>query len=289
MNGLGLPAILTSLIVFLVPASAQEAKDGAPMARIPTGEFVRGREGGDPDERPMKRVTLDTFLLDVYEVTNERFARFAAATGHRTDAEREGWAWVWTGKWTKVQGADWRHPKGPGSSIAGLERHPVAQVSWNDAAAYCRWAGKRLPTESEWEGAGRGTDGRRWPWGDTFDRGRANTAGAEDGFPETAPVGSFPAGASPSGIHDLAGNVWEWVADWYAADAYQKAPAKNPRGPTAGKLRVVRGGSWGSPPEWSTTTNRYSRVPDYRNNKIGFRCAQDDRSPASQGAKGGVR
>lgn len=256
-------------------AQAPPGGDGAPMGPIPAGEFLRGRDDGDADERPARRLSLDTFRLDIYEVTNDRFARFVAATGHRTDAEKEGWAWVWSGRWEKVRGADWRHPKGPQSGIAGLGAHPVVQVSWNDASAYCRWAGKRLPTEAEWEKAARGTDGRRWPWGDAFDRQRANVAGHEDGFAETAPVGSFPAGVSPYGIHDLAGNVWEWVADRYAADAYSKAPPRNPSGPTTGKLRVVRGGSWGGPPEWSSAVNRYSRVPDYRNNKIGFRCAQD--------------
>jgi formylglycine-generating enzyme required for sulfatase activity len=272
-------AIVTCACLVLGPRSAlaQEPKggDGVSMARVPAGEFLRGRDDGDADERPARRLDLDAFLLDAYEVTNERFARFVSATGDRTDAEKEGWAWVWTGKWDKIRGADWRHPKGPQSSIKGLETHPVVQVSWNDASAYCRWAEKRLPTEAEWEKAARGTDGRRWPWGDTFDRKRVNIAGAEDGFAETAPVGSFPDGVSPYGVHDLAGNVWKWVADWYAGDSYQKAPARNPKGPTTGKLRVVRGGSWGGPSEWSTATNRYSRVPDYRNNKIGFRCAQD--------------
>lgn len=284
-------AVLTCLLLAPPPLAAQGSGTGdeGPMIRIPAGEFLRGREKGDADEGPARRLTLDVFLIDVTEVTNDRFARFVAATGHRTDAEKEGWGWVWTEKWEKTRGADWRHPRGPRSSIEKLGVHPVVQVSWNDAAAYCRWAGKRLPTEAEWEGAARGADGRRWPWGDTFDRARANIAGAEDGFPETAPVGSFPAGVSPYGVHDLSGNVWEWIADWYAADYYQKAPASSPRGPTTGKLRVVRGGSWGGPPEWSTTTNRYSRVPDYRNNKIGFRCAQDEGPSAPRRTKESVK
>jgi formylglycine-generating enzyme required for sulfatase activity len=272
-------AAATGLLLapLLVSAERIETQDGAPMVRIPAVEFLRGRDDLDKDERPARRLTLDPYLLDVHEVTNERFARFVTASGHRTDAEKEGWAWVWTGKYAKVRGADWRHPKGPQSSLDGLALHPVVQVSYHDAQAYCRWAAKRLPTEAEWEGAARGTDGRRWPWGDTFDRARVNIEGAEDGYPETAPVGSFAPGASPYGVHDLVGNVWEWVADWYAADYYAKAPPRGPRGPTTGKLRGVRGGAWGSPPEWSTTTNRYSRTPDYRNNKIGFRCARDDR------------
>lgn len=274
-------AVLLSLAAAAEPVPAPPGLDGAPMVLIPAGEFLRGSRTGEANERPARTLFLNTFALDQTEVTVARFTAFAEATGHRTVAEREGWAWVWVGEWGKggkfvrTRGADWRHPKGPGS--APLPEHPVTQVSHQDAEAYCRWAGKRLPTEAEWEKAARGPDGRFYPWGETFEVGRANTVGAADGFPEVAPVGSFPAGVSPYGALDMAGNVWEWTADWYRADYYGAAPARSPPGPPPGKTRVVRGGSWGGPPDWSTVTNRYDRPPDYRNNKIGFRCARDAR------------
>ena len=273
--------VLLSLAAAAEPVPAPPGPDGAPMVLVPAGEFTRGNRGGEANERPARTLFLDSFALDQVEVTVARFAAFASATGHRTVAEREGWAWVWAGEWGKggkfvrTRGAEWRHPKGAGS--APLPEDPVTQVAYPDAEAYCRWAGKRLPSEAEWEKAARGSDGRPYPWGETFEAARANTVGAADGFPEVAPVGSFPAGVSPYGVLDMAGNVWEWTADWYRADYYAAAPARNPPGPPAGKARVVRGGSWGGPPDWSTVTNRYDRPPDYRNTKIGFRCARDAR------------
>ena len=272
---------LASLAVAAEPVPVPPGPDGAPMVLVPAGEFLRGSRTGDANERPARTLSLDAFAVDLTEVTVARFRTFVEATGHRTLAEREGWAWVWVGEWGKggkfvrTRGADWQHPKGPGSEP--LPEHPVTQVSHQDAEAYCRWAGKRLPTEAEWEKAARGPDGRPYPWGGTFEVSRANTVGAADGFPEVAPVGSFPSGVSPYGVLDMAGNVWEWTADWYRADYYVGAPARNPPGAPAGKTRVVRGGSWGGPPDWSTVTNRYDRLPDYRNNKIGFRCARDAR------------
>ncbi|HIP96746.1 MAG TPA: hypothetical protein EYH32_05965, partial [Anaerolineae bacterium] len=161
--------------------------DGAEMVFVPAGEFVMGSEELGDDERPVHRVYLDGFWIDRYEVTNERFARFVAATGYQTEAERRGWGWVWReAEWEKVEGADWRHPRGPGSSIADRMDSPVVLVSWNDADAYCRWAGKRLPGEAQWEKAARGPDGRRYAWGDEFDRAKANTKESERG--DTAPA-----------------------------------------------------------------------------------------------------
>jgi formylglycine-generating enzyme required for sulfatase activity len=252
--------------------------DGAEMVFVPAGEFIMGSEELGDDERPARRVHLDDFWIDRYEVTNERFARFVAATGYQTEAEGRGWGWVWKDSgWERVEGADWRHPHGADSGIEGKADSPVVLVSWNDAHAYCRWAGKRLPSEAQWEKAARGpaTDsgrGRRYTWGDEFDSGRANTGESQRG--DTTPVGSFsPRGDSPYGASDMTGNVWEWVADWYDGDYYSQAPSTNPPGPASGVYKVLRGGSWPFDEVYARTSFRYNVKPDYTYDFAGFRCS----------------
>jgi formylglycine-generating enzyme required for sulfatase activity len=276
---------------------AIRGEDGAEMVLVPAGEFWMGNtpEGLEPirgfckraptgnvckneryerDELPRRRVTLDAFYLDRFEVTNALFEKFVKATGHRTWAERQGesrvWGWGKSGlQPANIANASWRSPTGPVS--VAEPNHPVVHVSWNDAAAYCRWAGKRLPTEAEWEKAARGPDGRRYPWGDAWDPARANGASA---VKRTTPVGSYPQGASPCGAQDMAGNVWEWIADWYAGNYYKTGPVRNPTGPETGEFRVGRGGAWLDHPAVLGTTLRNRLLPLYTSNVMGFRCAK---------------
>jgi formylglycine-generating enzyme required for sulfatase activity len=254
--------------------------DGVEMVFVPAGEFLMGREELGDDERPAHRVYLDDFWIDRYEVTNDCFTRFVAATGHQTEAEKRGWGWVWQGAgWDKVEGADWRHPRGPDSGIEDKLDHPVVLVSWNDAVAYCQWAEKCLPSEAQWEKAARGTwaeagHGRRYAWGDEFDRAKANTD--EVGLGDTSSVGSFsPQGDSPYGACDMTGNVWEWVADWYGSDYYDQASPANPPGPADGTDKILRGGSWPFDEVYARTAFRYNVRPDYTYDFVGFRCSKE--------------
>jgi formylglycine-generating enzyme required for sulfatase activity len=266
--------------------------DGAEMVLVPAGDFLMGSRREEivdaqrqcrrlsttslcdrfDDEVPSHVVFLDAFYIDRYEITNARFSRFVHETGYRTTAEREGSSVLWQRRtgWVKTEGAEWRRPKGPGSSAE--PRHPVVHVSWYDAEAYCTWSGNRLPTEAEWEKAARGTDRRKYPWGDAWDSRKAN---AEYTVGTAAAVGSYPAGASPYGVEDLAGNLAEWVADWFDATYYKNSPERNPQGPTRRDHKVLRGGSWDNP-SWSVTvTFRRSNVPTMRIDLAGFRCARD--------------
>ncbi|MBC8262764.1 MAG: formylglycine-generating enzyme family protein [Anaerolineales bacterium] len=267
------------------------AADGAAMILIPAGPFMLGSESDDSeeDEQPVHEVTLDDYYIDQYEVTNERFAAFVTDTGHVTDAEQRGESYVLDpsleDNGQMVEGAYWKHPVGPTSNVDGLGNHPVVHVSWNDAVAYCEWRGDRLPTEAEWEKAARGDDGRTYPWGNTFYGNRLNYCDSncrfdyadstwDDGFANTAPVGSYPDGAGPFGVLDMAGNVGEWVADWYAEDYYAISPSENPPGPSSGDERVHRGGGWPNGDNHVRATFRNSGWLHGADNYLGFRCAR---------------
>lgn len=223
-------------------------------------------------ESPVHQVTLDEFRIDITTVTNEQFAPFVETTGYRTEAELFGSSAVFhllvtadrkdvlgvaagTPWWLNVRGADWAHPTGPKSHWLAIPDHPVVHVSHADALAYCRWAGRRLPTEAEWEYAARGgLEGQRYPWGNELlspnsehlcniwqgEFPLANTRA--DGYLGTAPVRSFP--PNGYGLYEVSGNVWEWCADWFLPKYYRKAPVSNPQGPTIGTGRVMRGGSY---------------------------------------------
>lgn len=267
------------------PPSKTNPIDGAALCRLPAGVFLMGSADGEAEaawkqfgwdpakqkqsapESPAHRVELDGAWVYRDEVTVAQFRKFAQATGREMPDPPE-WGWD--------------------------DRHPVVNVSWDDATAYCAWAGARLPTEAEWEGAARGSDTgldghphRQFVWGDAAPTGQGGFGnlpdeplktkfperevfpGYTDGFLFTAPVGSFP--ANSLGLRDLAGNVFEWCADWYAADYYRRSPAKNPPGPERGDFRVLRGGSWLSNPYGLRVAYRYYELPGYRSYYVGFR------------------
>jgi formylglycine-generating enzyme required for sulfatase activity len=252
--------------------------DGAAMVFVPAGVFTMGSDDLGDDEQPVHQVFLDGFWLDQYEVTNGQFARFVADTGYQTGAEAAGWGWVHGGdEWVEMSGADWQHPRGPNSDIADKTDHPVVLVNWQDADAYCRWAGKQLPTEAQWEKAARGPGDAvpRYAWGNSFDPQKANIQ--ESSLDDTTPVGAFsPQGDSPYGAADMTGNVWEWVADWYGSGYYGVSPAENPSGPDGGTYKILRGGSWLFDEVYARTAFRYNVSPDYVYDFTGFRCSMQE-------------
>jgi len=256
------------------------------MVYVAEGEFTIGNDAGPTNERPQHRVYMDAYWIDETEVTNAMFALFVEATGYQTDAEKQGAAWVFDGAgWSEVRGADWQHPQGSATQWSGLENHPVVNVSWNDASAYCKWAGAHLPSEAEWEKAARGTDGWTYPWGEQEPAGtllnfgdvnlypEAADKNVNDGYKFTAPVGSYLAGASPYGALDMAGNVWEWVNDWYRETYYRTAPTTNPPGPINGEGRVLRGGSWNHDVHDIRASMRIWVNPSDAIDNFGFRCS----------------
>jgi formylglycine-generating enzyme len=311
--------------------SGREASPGAPIrigtrsirrqVRLSGGVFAMGDhfdEGYPADgERPVHPVELSPFWIDVTSVTNAHFATFVKATGYTTDAERFGSSAVFhmnvaadppdilgraagTPWWIDVRGADWRHPEGPRSNIGDRQRHPVVHVSHNDAQAYARWAGKRLPTEAEWEYAARGgLVGARFPWGDELNPGgkwlcniwqgqfpHVNTV--EDGHLLTSPAKSFH--ENGHGLWSMVGNVWEWCDDWFSPTTYAdrkmgasaESPSTDPHGPDSGQARVMRGGSFLCHDSYCyryRVAARSSNTPESSSSNIGFRCANDDVMP----------
>ena len=257
-------------------------------------------------EGPVREVVLDPFYIDTTAVTNRQFTKFIKSTGYSTEAERFGWSFVFfhflapeavqqTAQvvpeapwWVPVEGASWKAPEGSGSSIRDRMDHPVIHVSWNDALAYAEWAGKRLPTEAEWEFAARGgLEQKKFPWGDVLTPHGEHRCNiwqgsfpdhnmAEDGYVGTAPVGSF----KPNGydLSDVSGNVWEWCVDWFSPEYHIDGPRDNPVGPPQGQARVMRGGSYLCHDSYC---NRYrvaartANTPDSSTGNIGFRCVLD--------------
>ena len=244
--------------VTVAPPPPTPADVAIAWQRIEAGSFVMGTQGGAEDARPSHRVQITRpFRMSAHEVTVGQFRQFVAATGYRTDAEREGGAWR-AGDSLKTPGLSWRTPGFPQT-----DDHPVVCVSWNDARAFAEWMGARLPTEAEWEYAARaGTAESKLP-GD-WDETTWYAKNAEGG---TRPVSQKT--ANDWGLYDVQGNVWEWVQDWYAPDYYAESPAADPQGPDGGTLRVCRGGSWHDAACWLPLRNRAS--PTYRANHIGFR------------------
>lgn len=258
-------------------------KDGMVQMYVSAGTFLRGSSSGSSNETPQREITLDAFWIDQYEVNNNQYAQFLNERGDHLNCEGEPCTSIDNNTYIYLQ-------EGVYKVKDNFADHPTIMVSWYGADAYCEWAGRRLPTEAEWEKAARGTDGRSYPWGNEFDGHLHNFCDAQceldwadksvdDGYPFTAPVGSYPAGASPYGVMDMFGNVWEWVNDWFNSDYYEFSPDQNPQGPGFGDYRVLRGGSWDNLGSVMRASDRSSGNPTDRYYNVGFRCAQEGFSP----------
>ncbi|MEW6401239.1 MAG: SUMF1/EgtB/PvdO family nonheme iron enzyme [Chloroflexota bacterium] len=233
--------------------STMTGEDGMTLLYVPAGEFMMGSNSGDSDEQPVHTVYLDAFWIDQTEVTNTLYALCVLADECDQPASRDSFT------------------RKPYFGINEFDDYPVINVSWEDAKTYCLWVGRRLPTEAQWEKAARGTDGRTYPWGD--ESPNASMLNYNGSVGDTAEVGAYPDGASLYGAFDMAGNVWEWVADWYDSAYYQNSPSSNPLGPDSGLFRVLRGGSWYFDDINVRSADRYRDNPT-TTNYIGFRCAR---------------
>jgi formylglycine-generating enzyme required for sulfatase activity len=234
------------------PPTEIVGKDGAPMVLIPAGEFTMGSDKGDDDEQPIHKVFLDSFYIDKFEITNGRFSKFVEAIQSEPP-------WGFADKETPVVRPD----------------QPVRWVNWMDAIGYCLWAGKRLPTEAEWEKAARGADSRIYPWGNDPPTPAHAVFGLKEGSDTVSPIGNRDKGKSPYGVHDLAGNLYEWTTDWYEEEFYSKNPAINPKGPAEGTAKVQRGGSYINGAYRLRSSFRTKGDPTEHDPNVGFRCAQD--------------
>ena len=281
------------------------------MVKLDAAAFLMGTDSAEAfpsdGEGPIRQVSLDSFYVDVNPVTNLRFAEFVRATGYKTEAERIGWSFVFQGHipperfkelvdrtapgvpwWCQVWGSCWKHPEGPDSTIAGKDDYPVVHISWNDAGAYCNWAGKRLPTEAEWEYAARGgLEQKIYPWGDELTPGGRHLCNiwqgefpvqdlAEDGYSCIAPILAFP--PNGYGLNLITGNAWEWCSDWFDSLYHVTATRFNPVGPLSGSARVIKGGSYLCHRSYC---NRYrvaartSNTPDSATTHMSFSCVRD--------------
>ncbi|KAJ7316984.1 hypothetical protein JRQ81_003146 [Phrynocephalus forsythii] len=278
------------------------------MAFIPGGVFTMGTNEPaiqQDGEWPARRVRLDPFYMDIYEVSNAEFENFVNATGYLTEAEKFGDSFVFEGMlseqvktgihqavavapwWLPVKEANWKHPEGPDSNISYRMDHPVLHVSWNDAVAFCTWAGKRLPTEAEWEYSCRGgLENRLFPWGNKLHpngqhyiniwQGEFPVRNAgEDGYKGTAPVTAFP--PNGYGLYNIIGNAWEWTSDWWSVNHSAEA-TYNPKGPPRGTQRVKKGGSYMCHKSYCyryRCAARSQNTPESSASNLGFRCAAD--------------
>lgn len=252
---------------------------------VPAGSFMMGTADGQLvqiNEQPIHEVKLNEFWIDRTEVTNTQFDAFVENTSYKTTAERFGGGISYLfdeiigfrGVYT--EDAYWKQPIGLGSDIKGLEKYPVVQVSWDDALAFCEWAGGRLPTEAEWEYAARGHEGLIYPWG--VEIPSCDIANYSfDCVQGTAEVGTYLKGSSWVGALEMSGNVWEWVSDWYDSNYYSYSPHENPQGPSLGESKLLRGGGWTNYAyvDDQRSAYRYYLSQDERSGNIGFRCAQD--------------
>ena len=253
---ISVPVTVISAEEIQIPLKETTGNDGAPMVLVPAGEFTMGSNDGDEDEKPLHTVDLDAFYIDQYEVTVEGYQRFLTQTRRATPDY-------------------WEHV-----SLRRDAQKPVVGIDWDDAQAYCQWAEKRLPTEAEWEKAARGTDQRTYPWGESKPNSRTANFGKGKNWDVVyaealKAVGSYERGRSPYKAYDMAGNVWEWVADWYDQNYYGNSPTKNPQGPLSGAEKVLRGGSWYNDPSYLRSATRYWIYPSERLATLGVRCAQD--------------
>ncbi len=262
--------VLSFLMVasnYLSPGKIQaedmsESRDPVEMISIPVGNFLMGsgKKEGRPDERPQKNIYLDPYSIDAIEVTNKRYLEFIHKTGRKEPPNP--------------------YSEKKLSEEAGVDSMPVVQVTWYDAVDYCRWAGKRLPTEAEWEKSARGMNGGTFPWGEQSPGAlKVNYEKNWNGIHTLWPVGSHPETDSPFGVRDMSGNVREWVSDWYSPDYYQTGPTHNPLGPEQGILKVIKGGSWHSFAGDIRPASRGKGGFALKTDGIGFRCAKSENEP----------